>query len=96
AFDLVVVPSKREGFPLAVFEACSAGVPAVGYDVPGVRDAILAAGGTIVPEAGGPSALARAAAAIRGAVPRRELVETCDPRRIAGCLVELYESILRR
>ncbi|WP_373941854.1 glycosyltransferase [Vibrio chagasii] len=38
--DLLVLPSVREGFPVCVMEANSCGLPVIGYDVPGVRDAI--------------------------------------------------------
>jgi glycosyltransferase involved in cell wall biosynthesis len=38
---LVVFPSHREGFPKAVMEASASGVPVVGYDVPGVRQAVI-------------------------------------------------------
>jgi glycosyltransferase involved in cell wall biosynthesis len=37
---LSVMPSEREGWGLTILEANALGVPAVGYDVPGVRDAI--------------------------------------------------------
>ena len=37
---VLVVPSVREGFGINVIEAASAGSPTVGYDVPGLRDAI--------------------------------------------------------
>jgi glycosyltransferase involved in cell wall biosynthesis len=36
----LVVPSVREGWGLVVIEANSVGTPAVGYDVPGIRDSI--------------------------------------------------------
>lgn len=39
-FDVLVFPSAREGLPNAVIEAAASGVPAVGWDVTGVRDAI--------------------------------------------------------
>lgn len=38
---ILVVPSIREGFGINVIEAASVGTPAVGYDVPGLRDSIL-------------------------------------------------------
>lgn len=38
---ILVVPSVREGFGINVIEAASTGTPAVGYDVPGLRDSIL-------------------------------------------------------
>ena len=38
--DVLVFPSAREGLPNAVLEAAASGVPAVGWEVTGVRDAI--------------------------------------------------------
>jgi glycosyltransferase involved in cell wall biosynthesis len=38
--SLTVVPSAAEGWGLTVIEANSVGTPALGYDVPGLRDAI--------------------------------------------------------
>ena len=40
SFDVLVFPSLREGLPNAVIEAAASGVPTVGWDVTGVRDAI--------------------------------------------------------
>jgi glycosyltransferase involved in cell wall biosynthesis len=37
---ILVVPSVREGFGINVIEAASTGCPAVGYNVPGLRDSI--------------------------------------------------------
>src|SRR5690606_19845005 len=37
AYDAVVLPILREGCPLVAIEAFAAGVPEVGYDVPGVH-----------------------------------------------------------
>jgi glycosyltransferase involved in cell wall biosynthesis len=37
---LLLVPGVREGFGINVIEAASAGTPAIGYDVPGLRDSI--------------------------------------------------------
>ncbi|MBS9950498.1 glycosyltransferase [Vibrio alginolyticus] len=38
--DILLLPSRREGFPVCVMEASSVGLPTVGFDVAGVRDAI--------------------------------------------------------
>ncbi|APE07064.1 hypothetical protein BM528_15840 [Alteromonas sp. RW2A1] len=39
--DLLLLPSKREGFPVCVMEANASGIPALVYDVPGCSDAVL-------------------------------------------------------
>lgn len=38
--DILILPSKREGFPVCVMEANSKGVPVLCYNVPGCIDAI--------------------------------------------------------
>lgn len=40
AMDLVVLPTYREGFPVVPLEAAAMGLPVVGTQVPGCRDAI--------------------------------------------------------
>ncbi len=37
---IILVPAVREGLGLVVTEANALGTPAVGYDVPGLRDSI--------------------------------------------------------
>jgi glycosyltransferase involved in cell wall biosynthesis len=44
-----VATSVREGWGLVVTEAAAVGTPTVAYDVPGLRDSTLAAGGVLVP-----------------------------------------------
>jgi len=36
-----VLPSMKEGFGLSILEAAACGTPTVGYDVPGIRDAVV-------------------------------------------------------
>ncbi len=38
--DILLLPSRREGFPVCVMEANAMGLPAICYDVPGCSDAI--------------------------------------------------------
>lgn len=55
---VLVMTSVREGWGLVVDEAAAMGTPTVGYDRPGLRDSIPAAGGVLVPPR--PRALAEA------------------------------------
>ena len=60
AADLYTIPSRQEGFPVAVLEAMACGLPIVASDAGGVVDAVPRAeedGGIVVP-AGDPRALA--------------------------------------
>jgi glycosyltransferase involved in cell wall biosynthesis len=64
----LVFPSEREGLPNAVIEAAASGVPSVGWDVTGVRDAISDGySGVLVPP-GDVAAFARATVALVDAV----------------------------
>ncbi len=58
---VLVATSVREGWGLTVDEAAAMGTPTIGYDRPGLRDSIRAAGGVLV--APRPAALAEALAA---------------------------------
>jgi len=44
AADVLVVPSRREGWGLVVTEAAALGTPSVAFDVPGLRDSVTASG----------------------------------------------------
>lgn len=105
AYDAVVLPSVREGCPLVAIEAFAAGVPVVGYDVPGVRDALSHFGrGVLVPEADGPAGLVGALVALRGDdAARQELVsgargavDTCAPAAVAAQLLGAYAAAAAR
>jgi glycosyltransferase involved in cell wall biosynthesis len=68
----LLVPSVREGWGLVVIEANAVGTPAVGYQVPGIRDSIRhGETGFLVP-AGDPEALGRAAIELIGEPERYE------------------------
>ncbi len=40
-FDILLLPTKREGFGLVAAEANALEIPVVGYDIPGLRDAVV-------------------------------------------------------
>lgn len=61
----LLVTSVREGWGMVVDEAAAMGTPAFGYDVPGLRESIASAAGTVT--AARPAALA---AAVTAAFPR--------------------------
>jgi len=58
AFDIFVLPSRKEGFPFALLEAMQAGLPIVATRVGGIPEALGEAGLLVEPE--NPSALALA------------------------------------
>jgi len=58
-WDVMVMPSRRDPFPLAVLEALSAGVPVVGSAVDGITEQLASGAGVLVPPED-PDALATA------------------------------------
>jgi glycosyltransferase involved in cell wall biosynthesis len=99
---VVVLPSYREGVPRVVLEAASCGIPCVGADVPGTRDAIVdGKTGYLVPPKDSES-LANAIdvlvsdsqhAAMMGAEAREYVVRRFDVRRVTDHQLEVYRSI---
>ena len=102
ACDALVFTSRREGCPLAAIEAFAAGVPVVGFDVPGVRDALTTWGrGLLVPEAAGIVGLTAALASLRDDAARGTLVQAARegltrfaPEAVAAELLRIYEQTL--
>lgn len=58
AVDLFAYSSRSEGVPNAVLEAMAAGLPVVGTDIPGIREAVGGDGSRFLAGAGDSSALA--------------------------------------
>lgn len=107
AYDALVLPSVREGCPLVAVEAFAAGVPVLGYDVPGVRDVLIdpALGrdprGLLVPTADGPAGLRRALQRLRSepgladalVAAGRAALPQFAPRRLAAQLLAAYRDV---
>jgi glycosyltransferase involved in cell wall biosynthesis len=72
----LLVPSVREGWGLVVIEANSVGTPAVGYDVPGIRDSIRDGRTGLLANAGDTMALANQALSLVSDVDRFLLVRS--------------------
>lgn len=105
AYDALVIPSAREGCPLVAVEAFGAGVPVVGFDVPGVRDVLTQWGsGVCVDAAAGPAGLAAALQQLAADPDRcarlvatgRAALARFDPAAVAGVLCDAYAAALRR
>jgi glycosyltransferase involved in cell wall biosynthesis/O-antigen/teichoic acid export membrane protein len=75
----LLVPSVREGWGLVVIEANSVGTPAVGYDVPGLRDSIRHGVTGALASAGDAEALARSAVEL--VVDAARYAQTCRGAR---------------
>ncbi len=99
--DILVMPSEREGFPLAAVEAAAAGIPTVGFDVPGVSDIVRESGfGSLVPKSMDIPGLTAAIEELRRK-PSSEaddrlqsMLQACSPCEVAKTLVQAYEARL--
>ena len=102
--DLLVFPSRREGFPNVPMEAAAMGIPVVAFDVDGCRDAVKDdETGTLV-EPFNPKALAEAVMTYLGDRPLRErrgragrerVLAKFRRERIWEGLYEEYRHLLR-
>lgn len=102
-FDLLALPSYREGFPLAPMEAAACGVPAVVTDARGCRQVVDdGVTGFVVP-VGDAAALTNAVAALAGDAGRRRAMGRAarrraerdfDDRRIVDAVLGCYARLL--
>jgi glycosyltransferase involved in cell wall biosynthesis len=105
AMDVLVFPSRREGFPNVPLEAAAAGVPTVGYRVTGVEDAIVdGVTGTLV-DVGNLDAMTSAVlryledVAVRrqhGLAARARAIQSFSRERIWSALADEYEHLVAR
>ncbi len=103
AFDVLALPSLREGFPNVPLEAAAAEVPTVGFDATGTRDAVIdGETGALVP-IGDVEALADRLTAYlldpdlrrgHGARARHRAVEEYRSERVWAHLEERYRTAL--
>lgn len=105
AMDVLLFPSYREGLPNVPLEAAACEVPAVGYDVTGVRDAIASGVTGIVVPFGDARALGDGLATYlrdedrrsrAGAAARARVLDRFEQRRTWEAWLSLYERLLAR
>lgn len=101
ALDLYVAASQKEGLPLAMLEAMTAGLAVVATDVPGHRD-VVASGetGVLVP-AEDPTALAEATATLLSDPARRKGMGQAGRERVrhefgVRAMVDATAAVYRR
>ena len=82
AADIYVMPSLWEGWPLALGEAMSASLPAIGSDSPGIRDLIVPEQTGLLVERQNADALASAIALLVADGPMRARLGEAGRRRI--------------
>lgn len=82
--DVMCLPSYREGFGNVVIEAAAMGVPAVGTDIVGLRDSIVAdETGLLVPPRSVPGLAAALARMLQDDVLRRQMAQAAQARALA-------------
>lgn len=102
ACDVFALSSDSEGFPLALLEAMSVGLPVVTTDVGGVRDAVADGVNGLVVPARDAQALADALTALLdhpgrgaelGAAAKRFVAEHCSVQAMVDGYLELYSDV---
>jgi glycosyltransferase involved in cell wall biosynthesis len=106
AADVFVLPSRREGLPVALMEAMSCALPCVASRLPGATDTLIEDGvsGVLVPP-GDVAAFVSAVAAVladparasaMGAAARQVILDRFANEKIADRWLQSYETVLAR
>jgi glycosyltransferase involved in cell wall biosynthesis len=103
AFDLLALPSHREGLPRAAMEAAAMGLPIVTTNVRGCRQVVVDGSTGLVVALGDADGLARAirqlveapdVRAAMGVAARARAVAAFDERVVIDLILRTYERLL--
>lgn len=104
--DVFVLPSRREGLPVALMEAMACGLPCVASNLPGATDALIEDGvsGLLVPPADVPGFTAAIAAMLRdvrraeamGEAARQVVLDRFASERVAARWLRAYQQVSGR
>ena len=104
AADMLVMPSRWEGFPLTVAEAMAAGLPVVATSAGGLADVVLGGQTGLLIEKEDPPSLAEAMVTLArnaelrfrlGAAGRKRVEDHFTIDRLVGAHEELYVEVCR-
>ena len=102
--SIAVLPSRREGLPLALLEAAACGRPMVATDVPGCREVVLPGRTGLLVTPDDASALADAIGTLvaspemrarYGSAARQLVEERFSAAAVGRQTVELYRSLMK-
>jgi glycosyltransferase involved in cell wall biosynthesis len=103
AMDLMVLPTRREGFPNVVLEAAATGIPVITTIATGSRDSVVPeVTGLLIPP-GYPEAISEAVLELlrnperrlrMGKAARAWVIEHFADRRVLGLITAFYKSLL--
>jgi glycosyltransferase involved in cell wall biosynthesis len=105
AMDLMVLPTRREGFPNAVLEAAATGVPVITTSATGSRDSVVDEVTGLLIAPGSPSAIAGAVLTLlhdparrlrMGHAARGWTCERFESNRVLGLNTAFYSGMLKR